>query len=59
LFLSEFEGLTDESIAETLGITRATAKIRLFRARQQLKAALSSGCCLSRDERGVLVCTPR
>lgn len=59
LFLTEFEGLSGDEVAETLGITLATAKVRLHRARQQLKDALHAGCCLYRDERGVLICTRR
>ena len=59
LFLTEFEGLSGTEVAETMGITLSTAKIRLHRARQQLKNALSRGCCFNRDERGVLVCEPK
>ncbi len=42
--LSELEGLTDEEIAETLGITLETVKIRLHRARKKLKNALIEHC---------------
>ena len=34
----------------------ATVKIRLHRARAQLKEALSTACDFSVDERGVFVC---
>ncbi|HEY5961361.1 MAG TPA: sigma-70 family RNA polymerase sigma factor [Polyangiaceae bacterium] len=59
LFLTELEGLSGPEVAETLGITLATAKIRLHRARQELKTALGDGCCFNHDERGVLVCEPK
>ena len=38
--LRELEGLNYEEIAETLGISLALVKIRLFRARRQLVAAV-------------------
>jgi RNA polymerase sigma-70 factor (ECF subfamily) len=44
LLLSEFEGLKDNEIAETLNISRNTAKIRLHRARKKLKEELSTKC---------------
>jgi RNA polymerase sigma-70 factor (ECF subfamily) len=44
LVLSEFEGLKDSEIAETLGITISTAKIRLHRARERLKEELRGKC---------------
>src|SRR5512138_2087961 len=37
LVLSEFEGLKDHEIAETLGISKGTVKIRLHRAKERLK----------------------
>jgi RNA polymerase sigma-70 factor (ECF subfamily) len=44
LVLSEFERLKDGEIAETLGISLNTAKIRMHRAREKLKEALSTKC---------------
>jgi RNA polymerase sigma-70 factor (ECF subfamily) len=44
LILSEFEGRKDSEIAETLGISLSTAKIRLHRAREKLKEELSANC---------------
>src|SRR5438874_2757410 len=35
--LSEFNGLTLDQIASTLGITRTNAKVRLFRARRGIR----------------------
>lgn len=59
ILLHDLEGLSNPEIAEMLGISLTTAKIRLHRAREKLRAALGRGCSFSRDERGVLVCEPR
>lgn len=59
LVLSEYEELSDQQIADVLGITVGTVKIRLHRARQRLKQELGSGCALYRDERNELACEPR
>ena len=44
LVLSEFEGLKDNEIAETLGISPGAVKIRLHRARDKLKEQLRANC---------------
>lgn len=44
LVLSDMAGLSNGDIAETLGITLGTAKIRLHRARAKLKEALETHC---------------
>lgn len=44
LLLSEFEGLKDTEISAILGITVATVKIRLHRAREKLKDELGENC---------------
>jgi RNA polymerase sigma-70 factor (ECF subfamily) len=44
LVLSEFEGLRNNEIAETLGVTLDTVKIRLHRARERLKEELVAKC---------------
>lgn len=44
LVLSEFEGLKDSEIAETLGITSGAVKIRLHRAKERLKEELRTKC---------------
>jgi RNA polymerase sigma-70 factor (ECF subfamily) len=44
LVLSEFEGLKDSEIAETLGISSGAVKIRLHRAKERLKEELGSKC---------------
>jgi RNA polymerase sigma-70 factor (ECF subfamily) len=44
LVLSEFEKLKDNEIAETLGISLGTVKIRLHRAREKLKEVFIANC---------------
>jgi RNA polymerase sigma-70 factor (ECF subfamily) len=59
ILLHDVQGLTNPEIAEMLGLSLATVKIRLHRARNRLRAALGEGCSFSTDERGVRVCEPR
>lgn len=59
ILLHDLEGMTCPEIAELLGISLAAAKIRLHRARQQLRAILEEVCHFYLDERGVLVCEPK
>ena len=59
ILLHDLEGLTNPEIADLLGISLATAKIRLHRARNRLREALGDGCSFSRDDRDVLVCERR
>ncbi len=56
LVLSEFEGLTNSEIAEVIGISLDTVKIRLHRARTKLRKALEAKCNFYRDERNELSC---
>ncbi len=44
IVLSEFEGLNNNAIAEILGVTLDTVKIRLHRAREKLKELLAGNC---------------
>jgi RNA polymerase sigma-70 factor (ECF subfamily) len=44
LVLSEFEGLKNSEIAETLGTSLSTTKIRLHRAKEKLKDELRANC---------------
>jgi RNA polymerase sigma-70 factor (ECF subfamily) len=44
LLLSEFEGLKDSEIAETLGISSGAVKIRLHRAKEKLKEEFIAHC---------------
>jgi RNA polymerase sigma-70 factor, ECF subfamily len=55
LILGELGGLTDDEVAQTLGISRANAKVRLHRARAQLKKAIQARCDFYRTE---LSCAP-
>lgn len=56
ILLSEYEGFTNAEIAGILGISLATVKIRLHRARERLRAELARGCRTYRDERGEVAC---
>jgi len=44
LVLSEYEGLKNDEIADILGVTLETVKIRLHRARAKLKEELETNC---------------
>jgi RNA polymerase sigma-70 factor (ECF subfamily) len=59
LLFSEDEGLTNQQIAETLGISLEAAKIRLHRARGRLRKELGGGCDVYRDDRNELACEPK
>ena len=50
LALSEFENLKNQEIADILGITLETVKIRLHRARARLKKELNRHCDFYRSE---------
>jgi RNA polymerase sigma-70 factor (ECF subfamily) len=56
IILHDLHGLTNPQIAEMLGCSLDTVKIRVHRARRRLQAALTAGCSFSYDERGVFVC---
>jgi RNA polymerase sigma-70 factor (ECF subfamily) len=57
--LSEDEGLTNQHIADVLGISLQAVKIRLHRARSRLRDQLGSGCTFYRDDRNELACEPK
>ncbi len=59
ILLHDLHGLTGPEIADTIGESLATVKIRLHRARRKLQAQLAAGCAFSHDERDVLVCEPK
>lgn len=59
LILFDVLGLTHAEIAETLGITMGSAKVRLHRARKAAREVLNQACTVTRDDRDVLVCVPR
>lgn len=56
LVLSELEGLNNQDIAEILGLSLDTVKIRLHRARAKLKNELETHCNFYRDDRNELAC---
>ncbi|MDA8088734.1 MAG: sigma-70 family RNA polymerase sigma factor [Nitrospiraceae bacterium] len=56
LVLSEMEGLQNAEIAQVLGISLDTVKIRLHRARARLRKELEANCNFYRDERNELAC---
>ncbi len=59
LELKDVEGRTNPEIAALLGVSVATVKIRLHRARAALRRSLSEGCDFYRNEGGNLACDRR
>jgi RNA polymerase sigma-70 factor (ECF subfamily) len=59
VILSEHEGLTNQEIADALGVSLDTVKIRLHRARARLRQELGSGCSFYRDDRNEFACQPK
>jgi DNA-directed RNA polymerase specialized sigma24 family protein len=53
------DGLTTDEIAQLLQLPLTTVKMRLHRARRQLRAVLNDACAFGRDERGVFICEPK
>jgi RNA polymerase sigma-70 factor, ECF subfamily len=58
ILLHDAHGVSSAEIAELVGCSVATAKIRIHRARRRLREALAGACSFTVDERGVLVCEP-
>lgn len=58
ILLRDVHGLTNAEVAELLGCSLATAKIRVHRARSRLREALTAACAFETDARGVVVCEP-
>ena len=54
--LSELEGFKNDEIANILGLSLATIKIRLHRARAKLRLELEAGCNFAHDEANELTC---
>mgnify|MGYP005850758107 CR=1 FL=1 len=54
--LSELEGLKNNEIAQILGVSLDTVKIRLHRAKAKLRKELETHCRFYRDERNELAC---
>lgn len=59
LELFDIMGLAQKEIAEILDISVENVKIRLHRARNNLKSILEEKCSFERDERDVFVCVPK
>jgi RNA polymerase sigma-70 factor, ECF subfamily len=54
--LSELEGMKNNEIAEILGVSLHTVKIRLHRAKDKLRKELETHCSFYRDERNEPAC---
>jgi RNA polymerase sigma-70 factor (ECF subfamily) len=59
ILLHEAHSLTAPEIADLLGVTLTTVKIRLHRARRKLQQVMECGCAVSNDDRGVPTCHPK
>jgi RNA polymerase sigma-70 factor (ECF subfamily) len=59
IVLHDLQELKNREIAEILGCTLETVKIRIHRARRELRELLSDGCEFYYDERDVLRCDRR
>jgi RNA polymerase sigma-70 factor (ECF subfamily) len=59
VLLHEAHSLTAPEIAELLGLTVTTVKIRIHRARRKLQKVMECGCLLSEDEQGTPTCRPK
>lgn len=57
IVLHDVYGLTHDEIAESIGITRSASKVRLHRARRQLRGLLSDAIPRQRRERVNVVAT--
>jgi RNA polymerase sigma-70 factor, ECF subfamily len=56
--LDEFEGLSNQEIADKLSISLETVKIRLHRARNELNELLRKNCSCYSDKNGNIMCEP-
>ena len=59
ILLREAHGLTASELAELLGVSLNTVKIRLHRARLKLQQIMEYGCTVSHDDEGHPVCQPK
>jgi RNA polymerase sigma-70 factor, ECF subfamily len=59
ILLHEVHCLTAPEIADLLGVTVATVKIRLHRARRGLRQVMERGCAVSTDKQGTPTCHPK
>ena len=56
IVLSDMEGFKDSEIADILGMSLPATKMRLHRARGELRKALSASCVFYRNEENELAC---
>jgi RNA polymerase sigma-70 factor (ECF subfamily) len=59
ILLHQAHGLTAREIANLLGVSLVTVKIRLHRARHKLQYVMERGCAVSNDSQGVPACHPK
>jgi RNA polymerase sigma-70 factor (ECF subfamily) len=59
ILLREAHALSAAEIADLLGVTVATVKIRLHRARRMLQQVMEAGCAVSQDRQGLPTCEPK
>ncbi|MFM9882583.1 MAG: RNA polymerase sigma factor [Burkholderiales bacterium] len=59
IVLKDMEGFKNREVAEILGQSLDTVKIRLHRARENLKQDLVAGCTFHRDDRHEFACDRR
>ena len=59
LMLRDLAGFANDEVAETLGISPANAKVRLHRARTELRKMLQVRCDFSRNDENEFVCEPK
>jgi RNA polymerase sigma-70 factor (ECF subfamily) len=55
LMLSALGGLSDDEVAQTLGISKGNARVRLHRAREEFRRVIAARCDFYRNE---LSCKP-
>ena len=59
VILGELQGLSNQQIAEVLGLSLDVVKVRLHRGKARLKQELQNQCQFSHDERNELTCDPK
>jgi RNA polymerase sigma-70 factor (ECF subfamily) len=57
MVLHYLEGFSTDEIAKIVGTSSGSVRVRLHRAREELKTLLEEGCDFCRDARDVFVCT--
>ncbi len=59
MILSELQEMSNQQIADVLGLSLNVVKVRLHRGKAKLKQKMLEYCQLSRDERNELTCDPK